>query len=92
MSSYVPGAVLSKLGIGAKLAVTAGKTSQALSKVHPALKFMYKNPQAAISLTQDLTGLSRKIDKFSSWAALTSSEALFEAKEVRDSIMNDPEL
>lgn len=78
LSSYAPGGALSKAGMGTKFA--KGFSSA-----------LRKNATGKLWLP-NLSAIARNSDKVAMTAFMTASEAMFEAKDVLDSIANDEEL
>jgi len=84
LSSYIGGGAISKMGTGAKLA-TAFRS--ALTKANGA-----RNLGTSGVKLGNITDLARKMDKVTSTALQTSSEAMFEAAGVKKSILENKEL
>jgi hypothetical protein len=88
-SAWIPGAALAKFGTGAAM---ASRISKLGSRVGVAAETSTLVADAASSARWfEQTGkLARNLDAFNSWAVATSSEAMFEAAEVRRSILDAP--
>lgn len=87
-SAWVPGMALSKAGLGlkainglSKLGTVGLESAGASVEAIGATTKYFKNAAT----------YAKGLDKFNSWAIATSSEAMFEAKGVRDSIMESLE-
>lgn len=83
-SAWVPGLALSKAGLGlkainglSKLGTTGLEAAGASVEAIGATTKYFKNAAS----------YAKGLDKFNSWAIATSSEAMFEAKGVRDSVL-----
>ena len=88
-SAWIPGAALSKVGAGAALATRIGGLGARVSVAAEASTLAAEAASSARWFEQ--TGkLARNLDAFNSWAIATSSEAMFEAAEVRKSILDAP--
>jgi hypothetical protein len=80
-SAFIPGMALSKLGGGMKFA-------QALSKLKiGATDDVVQGLSTAQNYLTNAQKIAKGFDGFTTWATATASEAMFEAKEVKDHVM-----
>jgi hypothetical protein len=84
VSAWVPGLALSKLSLGAKLARGLSGLRVGTSAAEAAIE----GAGAAANYTKNAASAFNKLDKFNAWALATASESMFEAKEVKDRIMD----
>jgi len=85
ISAFIPGMVLSKLGLGA--ATMRGLGS--LTRYGAAgLGTIVEGSEAVANYFTQAQRAAKTIDKFNTWALATASESMFEAKEVRDNVRN----
>lgn len=82
-SAFIPGMTLSKLGAGTKLV-------QGLSRLRLGVNAAGETI-SGLELAQRYLGSAEKIakgfDKFTTWATATASEAMFEAKDTKDRVL-----
>ena len=85
VSAYVPGMALSKLGLGVKAAQALSGLRVGVGSAEAAVEgaAMAEN---YLSKAQSL--FANNVDRFNTWALSVSSEAMFEAKGVRDNVIN----
>jgi hypothetical protein len=83
-SSWIPGLALSKLSLGTKLASGLSATRLGITAAEAEIEGA---AMTANYLSKSKT-LFQGLDKFNAWALATSSEAMFEGKQVKDNIMN----
>jgi hypothetical protein len=85
VSAFVPGALLSKVGLGAAALRGLG----AASRVGAAgLGSTIEGAEAIANYFTQAQRAAKGIDQFSTWALATASESMFEGKEVRDNVRN----
>ena len=84
VSAWVPGLALSKLSLGAKLARGLSGLRVGTSAAEAAIE----GAGAAANYTKNAASAFNRLDKFNAWALATASESMFEAKEVKDRIMD----
>ena len=84
VSAWVPGLALSKLSLGAKLARGLSGLRVGTSVAEAAIE----GAGAAANYTKNAASAFNRLDKFNAWALATASESMFEAKEVKDRIMD----
>jgi hypothetical protein len=85
LSAFVPGAALSKLGLGAAtMRALGGLTRYGAG----ALGSTVEGAEAIANYFTNAQKAAKTIDKFNMWALSTASESMFEAKEVRDNVRN----
>lgn len=81
-SAWIPGLALSKIQLGAKLATLGSGLRIGLGSAETAIE----GAGAAMNYTKSANTAFRSLDKFNAWALATASEAMFEAREVRDRV------
>lgn len=81
-SAFVPGMALSKLGLGAKAMSALGATRFGAR----ALGTSVEGAEAIANYFTKAQQAAKSLDQFSTWAIATTSESMFEAKEVRDKV------
>jgi anti-sigma28 factor (negative regulator of flagellin synthesis) len=87
-SAWVPGLALSKVGAGAKAINALAKLgTTAVESVGGTIEAV----AASTNYFKNAAKYAQNLDKFNAWAIATSSEAMFEAKGVKDSIMESLE-
>lgn len=85
LSAFVPGAALSRLGLGAATMRSLG----AMTRFGAAgLGTTIEGAEAMANYFTQAQRAAKTIDKFNAWALATASESMFEAKEVRDNVRN----
>lgn len=83
-SAWVPGMALSKAGMGAKAIRALSKFgATGAESVGGSIEAV----AASTNYFKNAAKYAQTLDKFNSWAIATSSEAMFEAKGVKDAIM-----
>lgn len=83
ISAFIPGMVLSKVGLGAATMRSLG----ALTRYGAAgLGTSIEGAEAIANYFSQAQVAAKTIDKFNTWALATASESMFEAKEVRDNV------
>lgn len=85
LSAFVPGAALSKLGIGAATMRGLGAVSRVGAT---GLGTTIEGAEAIANYFTQAQRAAKGIDQFNTWALATASESMFEAKEVRDNVRN----
>jgi hypothetical protein len=83
-SAWIPGLALSKLQLGANLARLASGMRVGLGAAEAAIE----GAGAAVNYTKSAANAFSKLDKFNAWALATSSESMYEAKAVKDKVMD----
>ena len=83
LSAFIPGAALSKLGIGAATMRGLGSLTRVGAQ---GLGSTIEGAGAIANYFSQAQKAAKTIDKFNTWALATASESMFEAKEVRDSV------
>ena len=73
LSTWIPGGALSKMGMGSKI---AGGLSKYAKMTNLGTKL------------QNLEKAGKGIDRIATWGLMTSSEAMFEAKDVKDAVID----
>ena len=85
VSAFVPGMLLSKVGLGA----AAMRGLGAVSRIGASrLGATVEGAEAIANYFTQAQRAAKGIDQFSTWALATASESMFEAKEVRDNVRN----
>ena len=84
VSAWVPGLALSKLSLGAKLARGLSGLRVGVGAAEAAIE----GAGVAANYTKNAASAFTRLDKFNAWALATASEAMFEAKEVKDRVMD----
>jgi hypothetical protein len=87
-SAWVPGMALSKVGAGAK--AIAGLAKLGATGVE-GVAGSVEAVAATTNYFKNAAKYAQALDKFNAWAIATSSEAMFEAKGVRDSVLQSLE-
>lgn len=82
-SAWIPGLALSKLQLGANLARLASGMRVGVGAAEAAIE----GAGAAVNYTKSAANAFSKLDKFNAWALATSSESMYEAKAVKDKVM-----
>ena len=83
-SAWVPGIALSKLQLGANLARLASGMRIGVGAAEAAIE----GAGAAVNYTKSAANAFSKLDKFNAWALATASESMYEAKAVKDKVMD----
>lgn len=83
-SAFVPGAILSKIGVGAKAAAGLSALRIGVAEAEVAVQ----GAGAMANYFTKAQKIGQGIDKFNMWALATTTESMFEAKEVRDNVRN----
>lgn len=93
LSSFVPGAILSKAGTGIKVlqGVAKAKKSQQLSRLLKLAKTP-KGAQHVARIAPRIKNIADKIDYGTTLVTSSFIEAMFEGKDMRESILTNPEL
>lgn len=87
-SAWVPGMALSKVGAGAKaIAGLAKFGSRGLGAVGESVEAV----AATTNYFKNAAKYAKTLDKFNAWALATSSEAMFEAKGVKENVLKSLE-
>ncbi len=81
-SAFIPGMALSKLGLGARAMSALGATRFGAQ----ALGASVEGAEAIANYFTKAQQAAKSLDQFSTWAIATTSESMFEAKEVRDKV------
>ena len=84
VSAWVPGLALSKLSLGAKLARGLSGLRVGVGAAEAAVE----GAGVAANYTKFASSAFTRLDKFNAWALATASESMFEAKEVKDRVMD----
>jgi hypothetical protein len=84
VSAWVPGLALSKLSLGARLARGISGLRIGVGAAEAAIE----GAGAAANYTRNAATAFSRLDKFNAWALATASESMFEAKEVKDRVMD----
>ena len=84
VSAWVPGLALSKLSLGAKLARGLSGLRIGVGAAEAAVE----GAGVAANYTKFASSAFTRLDKFNAWALATASESMFEAKEVKDRVMD----
>jgi hypothetical protein len=90
-AAWIPGAVLGELGAGAAMASRLGKVAQGLGLAGEVGVAGIEEASALTRWFSQTGKAARNLDAFNSWAIATSSEAMFEASQVRNDILNSPD-
>ena len=83
ISAWIPGLALSKVGLGARLARGLSGFRVGTQSAEAAIE----GAASAANYTKNAATAFNRLDKFNAWALATTSEAMFEAKEVKDRVM-----
>lgn len=83
VSAWIPGLALSKLSLGARLARGVSGLRVGVGAAESAIE----GAGVAANYTKNAATAFSKLDKFNAWALATASESMFEAKEVKDRVM-----
>jgi len=83
ISAWIPGLALSKVGLGARLARGLSGLRVGTQSAEAAIE----GAASAANYTKNAATAFNRLDKFNAWALATTSEAMFEAKEVKDRVM-----
>lgn len=84
VSAWVPGLALSKLSLGARLARGISGLRVGVGAAEAAIE----GAGIATNYTKNAATAFSRLDKFNAWALATASESMFEAKEVKDRVMD----
>jgi hypothetical protein len=84
VSAWVPGLALSKLSLGARLARGVSGLRLGVGAAEAAVE----GAGVAANYTKFANSAFTRLDKFNAWALATASESMFEAKEVKDRVMD----
>jgi hypothetical protein len=79
-SAYVPGTLLSKLGLGMKIARGLSATRLGVTAASGTIEGL----QAVPNYLRNASSLAKSFDKVTTWALATGAEAMVEAKGVKD--------
>jgi hypothetical protein len=90
-AAWIPGAVLGEIGVGAAMASRLAKVTQTFGRAGQIGAAGIEEASALSRWFAQSGKAARNLDAFNSWAIATSSEAMFEASEVRNSILNSPD-
>jgi hypothetical protein len=83
VSAWVPGLALSKLQLGARLAMGVSGLRTGIGAAEAAIE----GAATAANYTKNAATAFSRLDKFNAWALATASESMFEAKSVKDNVM-----
>jgi hypothetical protein len=83
VSAWIPGLALSKLQLGARLAMGVSGLRIGAAEAGAAIE----GAAAAANYTKNAATAFSRLDKFNAWALATASESMFEAKSVKDKVM-----
>lgn len=86
-SAFIPGMALSKLGTGMKMAQGLSRFRLGLGAAAETVDGL----ETAANYLRGASTLAKTLDKGTTWALATSSEAMFEAKGVRDNVLKSLE-
>lgn len=84
-SAWIPGIALSKLGLGARALSMLSKVGTLTGEAGVAIE----GAEAAANYFSKAQTWAKGLDKFNAWALATTSESMFEAKGVRDKILDN---
>jgi len=87
-SAWIPGLALGELGVGARAISSLARLGSVGAE---GLGASIEAAESVANYFKNAAKYAKTIDKFNSWALATSSEAMFEAKGVKDSIMQSLE-
>lgn len=89
-AAWIPGAILGEIGAGAAMASRLARGARALG-IAGDVGATVEEAGALTNWFAQTGKAARQLDAFNSWAIATSSEAMFEAAEVRKSILESPD-
>lgn len=86
LSSFVPAGLMSKARLGTKMLAGLAKNK----KIANALHLMRKSDKGLLEIAPNIAKIAKNIDFGTTVATSSFIEAMFESKDMKDSIMNDP--
>jgi len=85
ISAFIPGMILSKVGLGAAAMRGLGAISRVGAR---SLGASIEGAEAIANYFTQAQRAAKGLDQFATWSLATASESMFEAKEVRDNVRN----